>query len=150
MTTKTWFITGTSTGFGRAFAEYAIERGHNVVATARNVAALASLTKAVPGRVLTLALDVTRSADAQTAIKAAVERFGRIDVLINNAGYGVVGAFEETSDEELRALMDTNFFGPLNVSSCRCTTPASYGSSAPNAINPLRTVAAPVSGSAND
>jgi NAD(P)-dependent dehydrogenase (short-subunit alcohol dehydrogenase family) len=115
MTTETWFITGTSTGFGRAFAEYAIERGHNVVATARNVAALASLAKAVPGRVLTLALDVTRSADAQAAIKAAVERFGRIDVLINNAGYGVVGAFEETSDEELRALMDTNFFGAMNV-----------------------------------
>jgi NAD(P)-dependent dehydrogenase (short-subunit alcohol dehydrogenase family) len=115
MTVKTWFITGASSGFGRAFAEHALAQGHNVVATARQISALASIAAAAPERVLTLPLDVTRQSDADAAIKAAVARFGRIDVLINNAGYGLVGAFEETSDGELRALMDTNFFGAMNV-----------------------------------
>ena len=115
MTVKTWFITGASSGFGRAFAEHALAQGHNVVATARQISALASIAAAAPERVLTLPLDVTRQSDADAAIKAAVARFGRIDVLINNAGYGLVGAFEETSDGELRAMMDTNFFGAMNV-----------------------------------
>ena len=115
MTAKTWFITGASSGFGRAFAEHAVARGHNVVATARQTAALQDLAAAAPDRVLALALDVTRGPDAQAAIDAAIARFGRIDVLINNAGYGVVGAFEETSDSELRAIMDTNFFGAMHV-----------------------------------
>jgi NAD(P)-dependent dehydrogenase (short-subunit alcohol dehydrogenase family) len=115
MTAKTWFITGASSGFGRAFAEHALAQGHNVVATARKIAALDELTSTAPDRVLTLALDVTRPGDAKAAIEAAVARFGRIDVLINNAGYGLVGAFEETPDAELRALMDTNFFGAMNV-----------------------------------
>ena len=86
-TLQTWFITGTSSGFGRAFAEHAIARGHNVVAAGA----------------------------AERAIGAAVARFGRIDVLVNNAGYGVVGALEETPDAELRAIMDTNFFGAMAV-----------------------------------
>jgi NAD(P)-dependent dehydrogenase (short-subunit alcohol dehydrogenase family) len=115
MTAKTWFITGASSGFGRAFAEHAITRGHNVVATARQITALQDLVAAAPDRVLALALDVTYAGDARAAIDAAVDRFGRIDVLINNAGYGVVGAFEETPDRELRALMETNFFGTMNV-----------------------------------
>jgi NAD(P)-dependent dehydrogenase (short-subunit alcohol dehydrogenase family) len=112
---QTWFITGTSSGFGRAFAEHALARGHNVVATARQTSALGALASASPDRVLTVALDVARPGDAKAAIAAAVSRFGRIDVLINNAGYGVVGAFEETPDAELRALMETNFFGAMNV-----------------------------------
>jgi NAD(P)-dependent dehydrogenase (short-subunit alcohol dehydrogenase family) len=115
MTAKTWFITGASSGFGRAFAEHAVARGHNVVATARQIAALQDIAAAAPDRVLALALDVTQGPEAQAAIDAAIGRFGRIDVLINNAGYGVVGAFEETSESELRAIMETNFFGAMNV-----------------------------------
>jgi len=112
---KVWFITGTSSGFGRAFAEYALTRGHQVVATARNTETLMDLSAKAPDRVIALSLDVTRAGDAEKAIAAAVARFGRIDVLINNAGYGLVGALEETSDAELRALMDTNFFGAMAV-----------------------------------
>lgn len=122
MTVKTWFITGTSSGFGRAFAEHALARGHNVVATARRADALEALAARAAERVLSLVLDVTRPGDAQAAVAAAVARFGRIDVLINNAGYGVVGAFEETPDSELRALMEANFFGAMNVT--RAALPA--------------------------
>src|SRR3954462_13347314 len=110
-TRKTWFITGTSAGFGAAFAEYALERGDQVVATARSVGKLDALVARAPDRVLAVRLDVTKAADIQPAIEAALRRFGRIDYLFNNAGYGVVGAVEETPDAELRALFDTNFFG---------------------------------------
>jgi len=112
---STWFITGASSGFGRAFAEHALAQGHNVVATARDPGRLADLVALAPERVLAAALDVDAQGAAEEAVKAAIARFGRIDVLINNAGYGVVGAFEETSDAELRALMDTNFFGAMAV-----------------------------------
>ncbi len=112
---KTWFITGASSGFGRAFAEHAISRGYNVVASARNVDRLQDLVALAPSRVLTVRLDVNRTQDIQPAIDAAVTRFGRIDVLINNAGYGVVGAVEETPEAEWRAIMDTNFFGAIAV-----------------------------------
>lgn len=115
MTAKTWFITGASSGFGRAFADHALARGYNVVATARKTDALKEIVPQAPDRFLALGLDVTRPEDAQAAVDAAVARFGRIDVLVNNAGYGVVGAFEETSDSELRAQMETNFFGAMNV-----------------------------------
>ena len=113
--TSTWFITGASSGFGRAFAEHALAQGHNVVATARDPGKLADLVALAPERVLAAALDVDAHGAAEEAIKAAIARFGHIDVLINNAGYGVVGAFEETTDAELRALMDTNFFGAMAV-----------------------------------
>jgi NAD(P)-dependent dehydrogenase (short-subunit alcohol dehydrogenase family) len=112
---QTWFITGTSSGFGRAFAEHALAQGHNVVATARRVDTLGELVARAPDRALALPLDVAAAGAPERAIRAAVERFGRIDVLVNNAGYGVVGALEETPDAELRALMDTNFFGALAV-----------------------------------
>jgi NAD(P)-dependent dehydrogenase (short-subunit alcohol dehydrogenase family) len=112
---KTWFITGTSSGFGHAFATYALERGYNVVATARNPAKLKDLVARAPDRVLALALDVDRPRDAEAAVSAALERFGQIDVVINNAGYGIVGAVEETPESELRALMETNFFGAAAV-----------------------------------
>jgi NAD(P)-dependent dehydrogenase (short-subunit alcohol dehydrogenase family) len=115
MPVKTWFITGASSGFGRAFAEHALAHGHNVVATARQVSGLDAFATSAPDRVMVITLDVTRTREVEAAIAAAVSRFGRIDVLINNAGYGVVGAFEETSDIELRALMETNFFGAMNV-----------------------------------
>lgn len=112
---KTWFITGASSGFGHAFASYALEKGYNVVATARNPAKLESLIAQAPDRVLALTLDVDRPHDAEAAVSAAVERFGSLDVLINNAGYAIVGAVEETPDTELRALIETNFFGAVTV-----------------------------------
>jgi NAD(P)-dependent dehydrogenase (short-subunit alcohol dehydrogenase family) len=114
-TRKTWFITGASSGFGHAYASHALVRGYNVVATARTVAKLQQLVAQAPDRVLALKLDVDHSEDARAAIDAAIGRFGRIDVLINNAGYGVIGALEETPDAELRAVMETNFFGAMGV-----------------------------------
>jgi NAD(P)-dependent dehydrogenase (short-subunit alcohol dehydrogenase family) len=105
---KVFLITGTSTGFGRAFAEAARAAGHRVVATARRVDALASLDAD-----LALPLDVTKPDQIDAAVRAAVAAFGRIDVLINNAGYGIVGAVEETPDAELRAQLETNFFGAI-------------------------------------
>src|SRR6185436_5502138 len=95
---KTWFITGASSGSGTAFAEYALERGDNVVATARSINKLDALVARAPDRVLAVKLDVTRAADIQPAIDAAVRRFGRIDYLFNNAGYAIVGALEETPE----------------------------------------------------
>jgi len=112
---KTWFITGASSGFGRAFAAHALDRGYNVVATARRVAKLQDLAGQAPERVLAVELDVDRTGDAEAAITAAVDRFGRIDVVINNAGYGIVGAVEETPETEFRAVMETNFFGAMAV-----------------------------------
>lgn len=111
----TWFITGASSGFGLAFAHEALRRGANVVAAARSPAALADLVAAAPERVLAVALDVNESGAAERAITAALARFGRIDVLVNNAGYGSVGAVEETPEAELRAQMETNFFGAVAV-----------------------------------
>src|SRR4051812_7357273 len=119
---KTWFITGASSGFGTAFAEHALERGDNVVATARNPARLEALVARAPARVLALKLDVTNAATIQPAVDAALRRFGHIDYLFNNAGFGLVGAIEETSDAELRAVLDTNFFGAVAVT--RAVLPA--------------------------
>ena len=111
----TWFITGASSGFGLAFAREALRRGANVVAAARSPAALADLVAGAPDKVLAVALDVTEAGAAETAIAAAIARFDRIDVLVNNAGYGTVGAVEETPEAELRAQMETNFFGAVAV-----------------------------------
>jgi len=122
MAKKTWFITGASSGFGLAFAKYALAKGHNVVATARRLDTLEEIATQAPERFLALALDVTQPQDAAAAINAAIARFERIDVLVNNAGYGIVGAFEETPQDELRALMETNFFGAMNVT--RAALPA--------------------------
>ena len=113
--TPAWFITGAASGFGLAFAQYALSQGYNVVATGRS---LEKLHAAFPDKLAGLhlvGLDVTKPAEAEAAIQAAIAAYGRIDVLINNAGYGIVGAFEETSDEELRAQIETNFFGAVNV-----------------------------------
>lgn len=110
---RVWFITGTSTGFGRALALEAVARGDRVVATARRAAALADLVAAAPERVLACELDVTKPAQISSAVEAAVARFGSLDVLVNNAGFSIVGAVEETSDAELRATLETMFFGPV-------------------------------------
>jgi len=115
MSKQVWFITGASSGFGDAFARYALDQGHRVVATARDTSMLKAVAAIAPDRVLVTKLDVTRAADASEAVKAALATFGRIDVLINNAGYGIVGALEETPEAELRAQMETNFFGAVAV-----------------------------------
>jgi NAD(P)-dependent dehydrogenase (short-subunit alcohol dehydrogenase family) len=111
MTHKVWFITGTSSGFGRNLVEEAVARGDNVVATARDSRALEALVSLAPERVLALRLDVTKPEDIKSAVRTAHERFGGIDVLVNNAGFSIVGAVEETSEDELRATMETMFFG---------------------------------------
>jgi NAD(P)-dependent dehydrogenase (short-subunit alcohol dehydrogenase family) len=112
---QVWFITGASTGFGRAFAAHALAQGYRVVATARDAGRLADLVAQNPARVLALSLDVTREGDAERAVQAARARFGRIDVVINNAGFGLVGAVEETPMAEFRAAMETMFFGAIAV-----------------------------------
>ena len=113
--TQVWFVTGSSSGFGRALVEEAIGRGQRVVATARDPRSLAELVALAPERVLALGLDVTRPEQIESALAAALERFGAIDVLVNNAGYSLVGALEETTDQELRLAMETMFFGAVNL-----------------------------------
>ncbi len=115
MTTRTWFITGCSTGFGRAIALAALERGDNVVATARDSASLRELSAAHPGRVLPLDLDVTDAERVRSAVAQAIERFGAIDVLVNNAGYGYRSAVEEADPADVAELFDTNLFGPIEL-----------------------------------
>lgn len=110
---KVWFITGSNRGLGRAFAKEASARGDQVVAAARKVDGDDPFYR--NGNVLGVELDVTRQSQIDAAVAAAIERFGRIDVLVNNAGFGMSGAFEEASDAELRALFDTDYFGVVNV-----------------------------------
>lgn len=112
---KVWFITGTSAGIGRELAETALEKGYKVVATARRPEVLQDLADKYPETVLTLKLDVTNKNDIAEAIDKTIEKFGRIDVVVNNAGYGLLGAVEEPSDEQIRGQFETNFFGVINV-----------------------------------
>jgi NAD(P)-dependent dehydrogenase (short-subunit alcohol dehydrogenase family) len=106
-----WFITGCSTGFGRELAKLVLDRGYRAVVTARDPHTIEDLTAGHEGRALVLKLDVTNKAEAAEAVKQAETTFGRIDVLVNNAGYGYVGAIEECEEDEVRAMVDTNFFG---------------------------------------
>ncbi len=111
---KVWFITGASRGMGLDIAKAALAAGHSVVATGRNADAVTTAL----GRddhILATKVDVTDSADAHTAVQEAVDRFGRIDVLVNNAGYFYAGFFEEISSEDFRAQIETTLFGPMNV-----------------------------------
>ncbi len=110
---KTWLITGTSSGFGRSIAEEALARGERVVATARDPRTLEALVARAPERVRAVRLDVTKPAEIASAVASALERFGAVDVLVNNAGFSVVGAVEETSDEDLRATLEPMFFGAV-------------------------------------
>lgn len=112
---RVWLITGASSGLGRALAEAVLGGGGRVVATARDSSRLAELAQDYPGQVLATRLDVTDSAEARAAVGKGLDTFGRIDVVVNNAGYGLFGALEELSDEELRREFDTNVFGALNV-----------------------------------
>ena len=109
---RVWLITGASSGFGRAIAEAALVAGDIVVATARRADALADLVASAPDRVAAVALDVTDPDRIRAAVGEVLDRHGRVDVLVNNAGRGAIGAAEETTDAELRDLMDLHFFGP--------------------------------------
>ncbi len=117
----TFFITGASSGMGLSLARAAAGRGDNVVAIARDVSALAELAVQHPSQVLSLARDVRHQAEIEDAVGQAVARFGHIDVVHNNAGFGVFGAVEEVTDKQARGIFDTNLFGVLNV--LRATLP---------------------------
>ena len=110
-----WFITGASRGFGLEIAREALSRGHKVVATARRSDGIGDLLPEAGDRLLALDLDVTDEVQANRVVDAAVERFGRIDVVVNNAGRGLLGAVEEASDQAVRAAFDVNVFGALNI-----------------------------------
>lgn len=110
---KVWFITGTSRGFGRIWATAALERGDKVVATARKLESIADLKDRFGSNVLTLSLDITNADQVKKAVTQAHQHFGRLDVVLNNAGYSLVGAIEEADAESVKALYETNVFGPL-------------------------------------
>ena len=112
---QTILITGASRGFGRIWAEAFLDRGDNVIATARNTKALEGLVKKYCNAVLPLQLDVTNRAQSFSVVKKAVEQFGWLDVVINNAGYGLFGTIEETSEQEARNQLEANVFGLLWV-----------------------------------
>ena len=110
-TSPVWFITGCSTGFGRELARLVLERGWRAAVTARNPAQVEDLVQAYGETAIALALDVTDAQQVGEAVRAVQERFGAIDVLVNNAGYGYLAAVEEGEDREVRAMFETNFFG---------------------------------------
>lgn len=113
MAAKTWFITGTSKGFGREWAIAALERGDNVAGTARDTTSMNELVATFGDKVLPIKLDVTDRAADFAAVAQAHEHFGRLDVVVNNAGYGHFGAIEEISEAEARGQLETNLFGAL-------------------------------------
>jgi NAD(P)-dependent dehydrogenase (short-subunit alcohol dehydrogenase family) len=115
MTSKTWFITGTSRGFGREWAIAALARGDRVAGTARDLATLDDLGQEYGDALLPLALDVTDREAAFDTVRRAHEHFGRLDIVVNNAGYGHFGMMEEISEQEARAQLETNLFGALWV-----------------------------------
>lgn len=112
---KVWFITGASRGFGRVWAIAALNRGDKVAATARTLASIADLKEKYGAKVLTLALDVTDPNQVKTVVAQAHAHFGRLDIVLNNAGYSLVGTIEEASADDVRALYETNIFGTLSV-----------------------------------
>jgi NAD(P)-dependent dehydrogenase (short-subunit alcohol dehydrogenase family) len=115
MSQKVWFITGTSRGFGREWAIAALERGDKVAAAARNLDSLKALAEQYPNTLLPLQLDVTNKSAVIAAVDQAYEHFAHLDVVINNAGYGLFGMTEEVTEAQARAQMETNFFGALWV-----------------------------------
>jgi NAD(P)-dependent dehydrogenase (short-subunit alcohol dehydrogenase family) len=112
---RTWFITGASTGFGRLLAEEVLKAGGRVIATARNLDKVADLEAKYPQAAKAIALDVTDAGQVDSAVTQAFAQFGRVDVLVNNAGYGVAGAIEEVSEAEFMPMFETNVFGLLRV-----------------------------------
>ncbi len=112
---KVWFITGSSRGFGRIWTEAALERGDKVVATARRLESISYLQEKYGENVLTLTLDVTKADQVKAILEQGYHHFGRLDVILNNAGYSLVGTIEEASLDDVRALYETNIFGALSV-----------------------------------
>ena len=112
---RVWFVTGCSTGFGRELAEQLLRRGDKVVATARKPEQIANLGYHYKDRALVIALDVTDPASIEAAKAAALEKFGRVDVLVNNAGYGIAGGIEEATEAEFLPVFETNVFGLIRV-----------------------------------
>jgi NAD(P)-dependent dehydrogenase (short-subunit alcohol dehydrogenase family) len=112
---RTWFITGSSTGFGQVLAEEVLKAGGKVIATARNRDKVADLEVKYPQKAKALALDVTNAGQVDSAVTQALAQFGQVDVLVNNAGYGVAGAIEEVSEAESMPMFETNVFGLLLV-----------------------------------
>jgi NAD(P)-dependent dehydrogenase (short-subunit alcohol dehydrogenase family) len=115
MSDKTWFITGASRGFGREWTEAALERGDRVAALSRSVTAFDDLVAKYGDAVLPLRVDVTDRAAVTAAVQRAVDHFGRLDVVVNNAGYGLFGMVEEVTEQQARDQVDVNLFGPLWV-----------------------------------
>lgn len=115
MNKKIWFITGASTGFGRCLAEELLAKGYHVVLTARKPETVEDLKQKYQERTLVLKLDVTKNDQIKSAVKEVLLKWGRIDVLVNNAGYGIVGALEEVSEEEMLRVFQTNVFGLINL-----------------------------------
>ena len=115
MNSKVWFITGASRGFGRIWADAALKRGDKVVTTARDEASVADLAERFGDAVLPLALDVTDADQVRNAVQQAHAHFGKLDVVVNNAGYSLVGMIEEAAEADVRALFDANYFGTLRV-----------------------------------
>jgi NAD(P)-dependent dehydrogenase (short-subunit alcohol dehydrogenase family) len=112
---RVWLITGCSSGLGRELAEAALERGDRVVATARNAEQVRDLEERYRDRAIAVQLDVTKPDEAAAAVDAALDAFARIDVVVNNAGFGLFGALEELPEDDLRREFETNVFGALNV-----------------------------------
>jgi NAD(P)-dependent dehydrogenase (short-subunit alcohol dehydrogenase family) len=110
-----WLITGCSSGIGRHVALAALARGHRVAVTARNISTIEDIVAEHPDQAIAVALDVTRREQVASAIEETESRFGGIDVLVNNAGYGYMAAVEEGEDEEVRAMFDTNYFGVVDM-----------------------------------
>ncbi len=113
--TRVWLVTGCSSGLGRALAARVLSRGERVIATARSQEALDVLSAGFPETCRVLALDVTNREQVRSVVSQAAEAFGRLDVVVNNAGYGAVGAFEELGEEQIARNFDTNFFGALEI-----------------------------------
>jgi NAD(P)-dependent dehydrogenase (short-subunit alcohol dehydrogenase family) len=112
---KVWFITGTSTGFGRLLAEEVLKVGGKVLATARKLEQIADFTKNYPKTARTFALDVTKPEQIKSVAEQAIAAFGRVDVLVNNAGYGIAGGIEEATEDEFMPVFETNVFGVIRV-----------------------------------
>ncbi|QMS86254.1 SDR family NAD(P)-dependent oxidoreductase (plasmid) [Nostoc edaphicum CCNP1411] len=112
---RVWFITGISSGFGKALADTVLERGDYVFGTVRQERQIRDFEDSAPGRAFGVQVDVTKPKDVHAGVETAIASFGRIDVLVNNAGYALLGAVEEIEDQDIRRQFDTNFFGALDL-----------------------------------